>query len=142
MWRCVLILGCFAFVGCGPFVAGTWSDDPKNWKRAFEETRPPEGIDVVHSWYMRTPHFTAEYAWFFELRISEAMKKALSSSSELARISASSDSVLHGRISGQRPAWFRPEPLEDFEVYESKAQLRFILFFEKEGSRSFWTRSQ
>ncbi len=47
--------GAVLLAGCGPLVSGTWSDNPKNWRRAFDESQPADGISVVHSWYMRTP---------------------------------------------------------------------------------------
>jgi hypothetical protein len=130
------------FAGCGPFVAGTWRDDPKNWKRAFGESRPAEGISIVHSWYMRTPHFTAEFAWFFELELSEAAKKELVSSPELTKLTGASTEGISLQIYPERPTWFSPEPPSAFDVYESKSDRDFLIFIEKNGRRSFWTRYQ
>jgi hypothetical protein len=127
--------------GCGPFVSGTWRDHPKNWKRAFGESQPGEGISVVHSWYMRTPHFTAEFAWFFQLELSAKAKGEIVGSSDLTRLPLSAEE-LRSRIYQDRPAWFAPEPLSAYDVYESKTERDFLIFVEKSGGRSFWTRYQ
>ena len=52
--------------GCGYFMAGTWEDDPGNWGRAFESTKPPD-VAVVHSKYWRSAHWTYEFEYFFEI---------------------------------------------------------------------------
>ena len=123
-------------------MSGTWSDDPKNWKRAFGESQPGEGISVIHSWYMRTPHFTAEFAWFFELKLDAKAKKEIVGSSDLTRISPLSAEDLRSRIYHDPPAWFAPDPLSAYDAYESKAERDFLILVEKSGGRSFWTRYQ
>jgi hypothetical protein len=137
-----LVLIAFALAGCGPFVSGTWNDDPKNWKRAFGETRPSDGISIVRSWYMRTPHFTAEFAWFFELELSDKAKKELVENPDISKMSIASPEDLRSRIYQDRPSWFSPEPLSAYEVFESKIDRDFLIFVEKRGRRSFWTRCQ
>ena len=127
-------------MGCGP--SGTWSDDPKNWKRAFGEARPVEGVTVVHSWYMRTPHFTAEFAWFFELTLSDKVKRNLIESPGLRRLPLFSTEDLKLRVFSDRPGWFKPEPLSDYDVFESTTDPGFFMLVQKSGGRSFWTRSQ
>jgi hypothetical protein len=137
-----ILLVAIILTGCGPFVSGTWSDDPKNWKRAFGEPRPKDGITVVRSWYMRTPHFTAEFAWFFALELSDNMKKDLIENPGLSKVSIASPEDLRSRIYQNHPSWFSPEPLSNFEVYESRVDRDFLIFVEKGGGRSFWTRFQ
>jgi hypothetical protein len=121
----ILFLG--LLTGCGPLVSGTWSDDPKNWKRAFGESRPPDGISIVHSWYMRTPHFTTEYAWFFQLELSDKMKKELVSSSELSKLPPLSLEDFRSRTYHDRPSWFSPQPLSAYDAYASKAERDFLI---------------
>jgi hypothetical protein len=137
-----LMLAAVLLVGCGPLVSGTWSDDPKNWRRAFDESRPADGITIVHSWYMRTPHFTAEYAWFFELQLAEKVKSQIVTNSDFTKLPAFSLEDLRLRTYSDRPKWFAPEPLAAYEVYESKTEGSFLILLEKNGGRSFWTRYQ
>ena len=49
--------------GCG----GTWVDDPGNFKRLFGGP-PPKDIQVLHTYYWKSPHWTNEYQYFFALR--------------------------------------------------------------------------
>jgi hypothetical protein len=137
-----VVLSTVLLVGCGPLVSGTWSDDPKNWRRAFEESRPADGISIVHSWYMRTPHFTAEYAWFFELQLADKIKNQILTNSDVTKLPAFSQEDLRMRTYSNRPKWFAPEPLSAYDVYESKTQPGFLFFVERTGGRSFWTRYQ
>lgn len=139
--KCMLALSFAALllVGCS---AGTWSDDAKNWERAFEESRPADGITIVHSWYWRSPHFTAEYAWFFELRLTEDVKKQMRASPDFALLSSLSEDDLRSRIFDPAPSWFAPKPLPAFDVYESQSEPSFLILVERNGERSFWTRYQ
>jgi hypothetical protein len=137
-----LLLGMVLLVGCGPLKSCTWSDDPKNWRRAFDEPRPADGISIAHSWYMRTPHFTAEYAWFFELQLADKVKSEMVTNSDFTKLPAFTQEDLRLRTYRDRPKWFAPEPLSAYEAYESKTERNFLIFLEKNGGRSFWTRYQ
>lgn len=142
MNRLILVLVALALTACGPFVAGTWSDDPKNWKRAFAEDHPNDGIEIVHSWYMRSSHFTAEFAWFFELNLTERAKNELIGNPGLERLSHFSAEDFRSRIYREIPGWFRLDPLSDYDAYESTLDRDFLIFVEKSGGRSYWTRYQ
>jgi hypothetical protein len=137
-----LMLAAVLLVGCGPLVSGTWSEDPKNWRRAFHESLPADGITIVHSWYMRTPHFTAEYAWFFELQLADKLKGQITTNSDFTKLPPLSQEDLRLRIYSDRPKWFTLEPLSAYDAYESKTERGFLIFVEKNGGRSFWTRYQ
>lgn len=138
----ILALALLISLSLGCHRSGTWSDDAKNWRRAFDESRPADGITVVHSWYKRTPHWTAEYAWFFELQLGGKMKSQIVTNSDFTKLPAFSQEDLRLRIYSDRPKWFAPEPLSAYDAYESKTQLGFLIFIEKSGDRSFWTRYQ
>jgi uncharacterized membrane protein YjjB (DUF3815 family) len=61
--------------GCGYVMAGTWVDGPGNWSRAFASTKPPD-VSVVHSKYWRSPHWSFEFAYFFEIAPSPALTQS------------------------------------------------------------------
>lgn len=142
MRRPLPVLLAVLFVGCGPFVSGTWSDDPKNWQRAFRESAPADGIKIVHSWYTRTPHFTAEYAWFFELEVDDKTRISSTNSPGFNLLPYSAAEVARLPVFSPRPAWFKAEPPEAFELYWSKANPPWLIFQEKNGKRAFWSSSQ
>lgn len=122
--------------------AGTWEDDPKNWSRAFHEDRPADGIEVVRSWYMRTPHFTAEFAWFFELRITPEVKRGINAAEHFRKLTNLTDEEYALRLFTPTPAWFAPGPIARYDAYESIESQNFVVLVEKDGERSFWSAVQ
>lgn len=56
-------------MGAGNPDAGAWMDDPKNWSRAFGQDLPA-GVNVIHSYYWESDHFTYEYGCYFEIEAS------------------------------------------------------------------------
>src|SRR5215468_4553522 len=50
-------------VGCG----GTYVDDKRNFERAFESKRP-QNVQVLHSFYYISPHFTEEHEYYFQMK--------------------------------------------------------------------------
>ena len=104
----LLIAWCTA--GCGYFASGTWSDDPKNWSRAFDTVKPPDVV-VVHSLYSRFPHWTYEYEYYFHVAANAALSRQLFGENRLARIQAAWDCPLNA------PAWFAPKSLREYETW-------------------------
>ncbi|RPJ85914.1 MAG: hypothetical protein EHM18_08915 [Acidobacteria bacterium] len=76
---CMLIL---LSSSCGYFLSGIWENDPKNWNRAFR-SRKPADVVVVHSKYFRSPHFTYEFEYFFEIKRNDELLKQLFSKNNL-----------------------------------------------------------
>ena len=91
---------------------------------------------------MRTPHFTAEYAWFFELQLTDKIKNQMATNSDFTKLPAISAEDLRSRTYSDRPKWFAPEPLSAYDAYESKTERNFLILLEKNGGRSFWARYQ
>jgi hypothetical protein len=55
--------------------SGTWVDDPNNFKRAWG-VDAPSGVQVVHSRYSRSAHFTREEVYYFQLRATSSYAQA------------------------------------------------------------------
>jgi hypothetical protein len=68
--------------------AGTWEDDPKNWFRAFNEQTPPD-VQVLHSKYWKSDHFTYEYIYFFEISATPGWKETFLKNRNLELVSPS-----------------------------------------------------
>jgi hypothetical protein len=90
--------------------SGTWNDDPKNWQRAFGE-RTPTNITVIHSQYWRSPHWTMEYAYFFEMR--GAVRSDFLADTNLVRLGTNSDM----NVFTPKPTWFAPKSVDQYKVY-------------------------
>ena len=108
--------------GCGR--AGTWSDDPGNWARIFRGPKPA-GVEVIHSWVWRSPHFTMEFEYFAAVASNETFWADLNRDGALELVpdsvarEASTNGFLHAR-----PDWFAPGPLADYEVRQFSAEPR------------------
>ena len=132
----VVCLGC----GCGYLSAGTWDNDSKNWKRAFGSD-PPDGITVVNSWYWRSPHWTLEQEYFFEIEATDEIAQELVSSEGLHR--ADGPGSLSGSLHfHDAPEWFASKPFGDYDIYmyakgTSGASGYFIILVDRESGRIF-----
>ncbi len=97
---------------------------------------------MVRSWYMRTPHWTAEFAWFFELKLTTAIKEEMLRDPQTRPITKFTESDLRRRIYREKPSWFLPEKLEEYDLYESGSVGDFLIFVERAGDKIFWTSFQ
>jgi hypothetical protein len=125
----------------GIFWSGTWEDDKKNWKRAFQQEQP-KGIAVIHSWYCRTPHFTFESQYFFELRLSDAMRAAFTDPGHVLEVSPNDYTSLRELelALDQKPSWFAPKATEDYEIFQGKEpDDSYFLLLDRAGERVFIT---
>ena len=122
----VLVLAVVVASGCGYFVSGTWEDDPKNWTRAFQSTKPPDVL-VVHSKYWRSPHWSYEFQYFFEIAPNADLKRQLFSANKLRRVTGADAAKARKNVSGNAPAWFAPKAIDHYEVW----------VFENEPDRNF-----
>ena len=109
----VLGIGCYLMTsGCGQ--AGTWEDDPKNWSRAFQGYSQPTNVTVVHSWYWRSPHFTYEAIYYFELESNpKFLQDWLALEPDLVLIPPSARPA---KLHPDRPSWFVPGPQDQYDM--------------------------
>jgi hypothetical protein len=113
----VLLLVAFVVSsGCGYVMSGTWEDDPKNWGRAFRSTKPPDVV-VIHSKYWRSPHWSYEFQYFFEIAPNAELKKQLFTANKLRQLTGKEATEARAQIFGESPSWFAPKDLGDYEVW-------------------------
>lgn len=142
----VIITAVFAlFFGPGLLSAGRWEDDPKNWSRAFQSAPPPD-VRVVHSWYTRSPHFTYEVRYFFELAPNDRMRKTLTFESRPNGVREWDEKDqgygnLHFTLN-DKPRWFVPKELAAYEIYQGwdKNESYFLLIDRATGAIFFTNR--
>ena len=134
------ILTAFIFVSgiCGCHKSGKWVNDPNNWKRAFGNP-PPTNFEVIHSIYWRTPHFTREDGWTFQVKSPPsfykewlgAYKVKHPDSAELQRLEF---------LKKDKPAWFLPKPLAEYEIWViDQPDSNFGLFIDQTSGEWFVT---
>lgn len=127
---------------CGYFMAGSWDDDPRNWKRAFNSTKPA-AVVVVHSKYWRSPHWTYEFRYFFELVPTAELKQQLFTKNDLRQVTGEDAAVARQRAYAA-PAWFVPKALGDYDVWigENTGGGHFTVFIDRSTSHLFLTDYQ
>lgn len=98
--------------------AGTWEDDPQNWYRAFGEQTPAQ-VQVIHSKYWRSDHFTYECIYYFEVKATPEWRDAFLKEHGLTNISPSvATSFRTNNHSDDTPHWFAPGPVELYDVWD------------------------
>jgi len=121
--------------------SGIWVDDAKNWKRAFGQSQPRD-IEIVRSWYWRSPHFTHEFEYFFALAPNDAFRKQAEESGNLIHFTEPTKEERQEvqRFFHEKPAWFIPKPLETYEIWKSKEpHANFRLFIDRQTGELFLT---
>jgi len=102
--------------GCSNSKSGTWEDHPENWERAFQSTKPPDVV-VVHSKYWRSPHWSNEFQYFFEIAPNEELKKQLFEANNLRKLTGEEATEARSRVFGDAPPWFTPKDMTAYEVW-------------------------
>ena len=128
--------------GCGYLVSGTWEDDPKNWQRAFH-TQKPDNVVVLHSKYYRSPHFTYEFQYFFEIEQNDLLEEQLFTQNELVKIE-DEEHAKEEATSGvlvNAPEWFVPKKLRQYDMWRFKdePQRNFRVFIDRQTGNLFLT---
>ena len=124
--------------------SGTWNDSPKNWERAFGQ-KPPSDIKITHSRYSRSPHFTLEFEYFFEIEPNEKLRKEFNTEGRLESVTPSTPDpkLAIQRILQKKPDWFVPKSLDQYEIWRGKESDRtyenFRLFIDRKTGTMFIT---
>ncbi len=102
--------------GCGYVMAGTWEDDPGNWSRAFPTAKPPE-VRVIHSKYWRSPHWTHESQYFFEIAPDPRFETLLFGKNKMRQATGAEAIQIKKNVFGDAPSWFAPRQANEYEVW-------------------------
>jgi hypothetical protein len=134
----LLVFAALVSVGCGYFVSGTWEDDPGNWGRAFQSTKPPDVV-VVHSKYWRSPHWSYEFEYYFEIAPNAGLKRQLFSANKLRRVTGSEAEKIRGKVLPNAPAWFAPKRVAEYEVwvFDNEPDRHFKLLIDSASGQMF-----
>jgi hypothetical protein len=128
--------------GCGPFVVGTWKDDPKNWKRYFRESQPKD-IVVRHSYYWRSPQpIFLEFTCFFEIDDSKAARSYLGFSQSIRRTTLKiSDDASGFTLGGESVPWFPTRSSSgSFEIWRPESdRFCYVVVVDLDRRRIFIT---
>jgi hypothetical protein len=128
----IFLAGC-----CGYCSSGTWEDDQKNFKRAWGYSKPSE-IEMVHSWYWRSAHFTREEAYFFQFQWHEQLFQELVSKNAMKHVeyNGSSD-VIAPQFCFDKPQWFIPKPIQAYQTWTCEPDADCWLFRDVDTNEIF-----
>ena len=129
--------------GCGYFTSGTWENDPDNWGRAFQ-SKKPDDVVVLHSKYWRSPHWTYEFQYFFEIEHNDKLRERLFTQNKLIELEGKDAAEAKDKFSSEFPKWFAPKPASKYEiwVYADDPTGNFEIFIDKETGNLFLTDRQ
>jgi hypothetical protein len=130
-------------VACGYIRSGTWEDEPRNWTRAFDSEKPAT-VTVLHSRYWRSPHWSYEFQYFFQLRGDPEFKREFFNRNNLEQLPASSVSEAMHDPFQHAPAWFCPKAPEHYDawVYRDPPAGNFKVLIDRETGDLFLTDYQ
>jgi hypothetical protein len=126
---------------CGYFAAGTWTNDPRNWERAFD-SKQPHDVVVVHSEYTRFPHWSYEFRYCFEIAANSALQEQLMSRNKLRRID---DREVNGVQQTQgNPSWFLPKDSSQYDgwVFDGDPNRNFRVLIDRESGAIYLSDRQ
>lgn len=138
-----ILVACLVLVGfCGCHKSGTWENDPGNWKRAFG-TLPPKQIQVLHSYYWRSPHFTREEEWIFHIKAPASFHEEWLAAYKVRHPDATELQSLNN-LKTRNPSWFVPKPFSEYEIWvlAEGAVRNFAMFVDQTNGEFFVTDSQ
>jgi hypothetical protein len=139
--RTLVIAWCaLGLSGCGYFVSGSWEDDPQNWERAFGAKRPATVV-VVHSRYWRSPHWSVEYEYFFQLKGDPQSKKEIAERYDLELAQSNGASGLDGRTPGT-PGWFCVGPPGSYEAWRPRERAASFRMYVDRGTGDLFLTDQ
>jgi hypothetical protein len=124
--------------GCGYVKAGTWEDDPGNWNRALQSTKPPN-VEVIHSRYWRSPHWSYEFEYFFEIGPNAKLKEQLFGKNKLQQVTGDEAMKIKKNTFGNLPKWFAPNDVTEYEVwvFEGEPNSNFKVLIDKKSGVTF-----
>jgi hypothetical protein len=111
--------------GCG----GTWVDDEGNFKRIFGFDKPTD-VQIQHSYYWKSPHWSTEYQYFIALRGSPKFVSGLTAA-QLVSPAIPDTSALE--VCGSNPPrWFLSKPLNNYQMWTPKNSDKYRVFQDKD----------
>lgn len=128
-WR-ILPLALLLLPSCG----GTWIDDDGNFSRVFGFSKPQD-VQVLHSYYWKSPHWTVEYSYFISLEASPKFVTGLTSPELMTSVPP--DAKVLNSCGDKPPHWFLPKSPTDYEVWIPKAAAGYRVFRDKADGTLF-----
>jgi hypothetical protein len=133
-----LLAVCLLVAACGYVPTGTWQADPANWKRSFGSVTPAD-VTIIHSEYWRSPHWSFEYQYFFEIAPNAKLRERLLTENKLRRATGDNALRVKQNIFGHAPEWFAPKAVGEYDVwvFENEPERNFKVLIDRKSGRMF-----
>ncbi len=126
IWQVFVITAALLLIGgCG----GTWVNDESNFKRIFGFDKP-EDVQVQHSYYWKSAHWSSEFRYYIALRGSTRFANGLTAA-QVMNPAIPDTGALEG-CGDNPPQWFVSKPLSHYEMWTPKNLSRFRVFRDKD----------
>jgi hypothetical protein len=124
-WRLVpLAVLLWTSLNCG----GKWVDDDRNFDRVFGFGKPPD-VEVLHSYYWKSAHWSNEYRYFIALKASPKFTGGITSAAVVASAARWTEAL--NSCGGERPPWFLPKSPKNYEFWLPKSRGGYRIFRDK-----------
>jgi hypothetical protein len=117
--------------------SGTWVDDPNNFQRAWGQSAPRD-LQILHSWYWRSAHFTREEALYFQFARHEELMRGFIAENRLQPVADPTSVNVSDYSCFLRPPWFAPKPLAAYNVWVTPRDASRALVLEDRSTRDFF----
>ena len=117
--------------------SGTWVDDPRNFERAWDQSAP-DGLEIRHSWYWRSAHFTREEAYYFQFRRHDEVMRGFIAENRLQPVADAASVTVSDYSCFSRPTWFAPKPVVAYRAWVTPPNASPALVLEDRETGEFF----
>jgi len=136
-----LLLITASLSSCGYFNSGTWKDDPENWGRVFGQDAP-EKVEVVHSHFWKSAHFTYEFIAYFEIKTDEEfVKEYFIDYYDLRKYDEKNAKNIPLLGQGDFPDWFVKKDKDNYDIWLGD-EFDFTLYIDKVTENIYFSMVQ
>jgi hypothetical protein len=125
----IMFVALATLAGCG----GTWVDDDRTFQRVFDFDKPQD-VTIIHSYYWKSSHWSTEYRYFIALRAPLKFVEGLTDTRLMTSKSPDEEMV---SSCGDKPSWFLPKPLTNYQAWIPKSNDRYRVFHDNADGTLF-----
>lgn len=106
--------------------------------------KKPDDVIVHHSQYWRSPHWSYEFEYYFEIQSNEELRQQLFSRNQLMKLDSQGVVSEKKKCFSDCPDWFAPKAADKYDVwvFEDQPDRNFRVFIDKETGTLFITDNQ
>ena len=94
---------------------------------------------MVHSKYWRSPHWSYEFSYFFEIAPNPKLRNQLLTENKLRLVIGGEAATAKQNLFGETPAWFAPKTVTEYDVwiFAEASYRNFVVLIDRESGRMF-----